>query len=240
MASQYDALTRNRRFYKSVSTGPADGGFAILLDGRTPKTPGGARLVLPNPALAALVAEEWEAQAEFILPDEMGATRLANTVIDRIGAVRDEVAQEVARFAGSDMLCYFADYPTALVEEETLRWGPVLDWARQSLGVTLRRSVGVAHREQDPAELAKVEALALELDDFGLAGLAHLTGLLSSAILALAVQKDQLTALEAFELSRLDEAFQARQWGEDEEAAARTARLRAETALIGRWFDALR
>lgn len=238
MASQYDALSRTRRFYKTAVAQPVDGGYAVQIDGRTPRTPGGNRLILPTLALAELVAGEWSAQGEFILPDAMPAPRLANTAIDRIGQVRAEVATEVARFAGSDTLCYFAEHPQGLVEEEALRWGPVLDWAAQDLGVELSRVSGVIHRPQDPGALARVKTLALELDDFGLAGLAHAAGLLGSAVLALAVLKGRLDAAEAFALSRLDEDYQARLWGEDEEAAERAKTIRAEIDLLGRWFAA--
>lgn len=240
MASQYDALSRTRRFYKVAAAVPVESGFAVQIDGRTPRTPGGARLVLPTLALAELVAGEWEAQGEFILPDAMPATRLANTAIDRIGQVREEVATEVARFAGSDTLCYFAEHPQGLVEEEARRWGPILDWAAQDLGVELTRVAGVIHRPQDPGALARVKALALEEDDFGLAGLAHAAGLLGSAILALALIKGRLEAQEAFALSRLDEDYQARLWGEDEEAAERAEAIRVETGLLGRWFAAIK
>ncbi len=239
MASQYDALSRTRRFYKAASAAPTDAGFAVQVDGRTPRTPGGGRLVLPTLALAQLVAEEWEAQGEFILPDAMPATRLANTAIDRIGQVREAVATEVARFAGSDTLCYFAEHPQGLVEEEARRWGPILDWAAQDLGVELTCISGVIHRPQDPGALARVKALALELDDFGLAALAHAAGLLGSAVLALSLHRGRLDAAEAFALSRLDEDYQARMWGEDEEAAQRAEAIRVETVVLGRWFAAI-
>jgi len=239
MASQHDALSRNRRFYKAAQAA-ADGGFAVQLDGRTPRTPGGAKLVLPTLALAELVAGEWEDQGEFILSETMGATRLANTAIDRVGGMRSETAEAFASYAGSDLLCYFAQHPAALADEEELRWGPLLDWAAQDLGVVLNRSAGIIHCAQDPAALARVKHLALEADTFALTGLAHAAGLFGSAVLALAVRQQRLSADEAFELSRLDEAFQARLWGKDEEAAARTEGLRAEAAMMGRWFAALR
>ena len=56
-----------------------------------------------------------------------------------------------------------------------------------------------------------------------MAGLAHATALFGSAVLALALHRGELDAEAAFELSRLDEAFQQARWGVDEEAAERTA-----------------
>ena len=95
------------------------------------------------------------------------------------------------------------------------------------------------HREQPPETLARVRALALGLDDFGLAGLAFGASLFGSAVLAIGLQRAWLAGDEAFERSRVDEAFQEEKWGVDEEAAERTERLRAEARMLERWFRGL-
>lgn len=239
MPSRYDTVQLMRRFYKDVSVAPADGGFAVLLDGRTPRSPAGVPLVAPTPDLAALLGEEWAAQEEHIQFAAMPATRLAFTALEKTAAARDAVAEEIARYAGSDVLCYFAEHPAELHQRQAREWGPVLDWAEQALGLRLERAAGIVHRPQPPETLARVRDLAAAGDDFSLSGLAHATALLGSAILALAVQRGRLDGEGAYELSRLDEAFQEERWGVDDEAAQRTGALRAEAALMGRWFRAL-
>ena len=230
---------RTKRFWKAVDVAERDGGWAVLLDGRAPKTPAGAPLVLPTEAAARMAADEWAAQGEHLLPATMPATRLAATAIDRIGEAREAVADEIAAFAGSDLLCYLPEHPEALAVEQAREWGPWRDWAAAECGVALEPVEGIIHRPQDPAAIARVRELALALDDFGLAGLAMATPLLGSAGLALALQRGALTGEAAFDLSRLDEAFQERQWGVDSEAAERTAARRAEAVLLERWFRAL-
>ena len=59
-------------------------------------------------------------------------------------------------------------------------------------------------------------------------------------MIAIALQRDQLDGDAAFDLARLDEAFQESQWGIDEEAAIRAAKLKAEALMLERWFAALR
>lgn len=230
---------RLKRFWAAVDVVEEKGGWAVTLDGRTPKTPAHARLVLPTGAAARLVADEWAAQGEFIDPATMPATRLASTAIDRVSRVREAVADEIAAFSGSDLLCYLAEHPTALVVEQVRDWTPWRDWAALELGVVLEPAEGICHRAQDPAAIARVRDLALRLDDFALTGLAMATPLLGSAVLALALQRGRLSGEAAFDLSRLDEAFQERQWGVDAEAAERTAARRAEAGLLERWFKAL-
>ena len=230
---------RLKRFWKTADVKQGEGGWAVLLDGRSPRTPAGAPVVLPTQAAARMVADEWAAQGEFLDPATMPAQRLAATAIDRVSQVREAVADEIAAYAGSDALCYPADAPGSLVEQQARDWTPWLDWAARDLGVPLVSSSGVIHRAQDPAAVARVRELALELDDFALTGLAALTPLLGSAVLALAVQRGALSGETAFDLSRLDEAFQEGRWGVDAENAERTASRRAEAVLIDRWFKAL-
>lgn len=229
-----------RRFWTDVTVAPhAECGWAVLLDGRTPKTPAKAPLTLPTEACARLVAEEWDAQGEVVEPASMPATRLASTAIDRVGQARDAVADEIAAYAGSDVVCYLADHPSGLVERQNREWAPWREWAERDLGVVLQPVAGIVHRPQAPEAIARVKAYALTMDDFRLTGLATAVPLLGSAVLALALERGALSGSTAFDLSRIDEAFQEEQWGVDAEAAERTSARRAEADLLERWFTAL-
>jgi chaperone required for assembly of F1-ATPase len=229
-----------RRFYKAVDTQPGEGGVAVRLDARTPRSPGGRLLVAPTQALADLLAEEWRRQGEHIRMADMPAVRLAYTALDAIPAARRETADEVAAYAASDALCYRAQHPQVLVRRQQAGWDPLLAWAETELGVALTATAGVVHQPQPAQALDRVRELAETQNDFQLAGLAFATALFGSAVLGLAVQFGRLGGDEAFDLSRLDETFQEEQWGVDAEAAQRTARLRREAEMVGAWFAALR
>ncbi len=231
---------RPKRFWTTAAAVEADGAYAIALDSRRVRTPGGQPLALPTRALAELIAGEWAAQGEHVEMAGMHATRLASTAADHGVRVRAGLVAEVARFAASDLVCYFATAPTSLVEAQTRRWGALLDWAAEELGLTFVRVHGIIHAPQPPQTLAAVEALAAALDDYALTGLAFGAALFGSAVIAIALQRDQLDGEAAFELARLDEAFQESQWGVDEEAAVRAEKLRAEALMLERWFAALR
>lgn len=239
MTGKGDGVQHPRRFYKAVTVAPADRGHAVLLDGRTPRAPGGTPLVLPTAALAALAAAEWDAQDPHVVMLSMPAVRLAWTALEKIADAREAVADEIVRYAGSDLLCYRAEGPRELVARQAAGWDPLLAWARETLDVSLVATTGVIHRDQPADSLERVRALALALDDFTLAGLAHATALLGSAVLALALQRGRLDGRQAHDLARLDEAWQERLWGVDAEAAIRTEGRLAETMLLERWFRAL-
>lgn len=235
----HEPAEKPRRFYKTVSVVAVEGGWQVMLDGRNLRTPKAALMVLPTRAVADQVAEEWDAQTDVIEMATMHATRLANTAIETIGGSREGVADQIADYAGSDLVCYFADAPTALVDLQHAGWDSILARAETDEGLQFERCVGIVHREQPAETLTKVREAALSLDDFNLAGLAFGVPLFGSAVLAIAVLRGWIDGEEAYRLSRIDEVFQEQTWGIDDEAAERTARLTVEAAMLDRWFRAL-
>ncbi len=236
----FESLTRPKRFYSGVGVAPVDDTFEIRLDGRPPRSPAGRPLAFPNPGLADLVANEWSAQAETVDLATMAATRLAHTALDGVAAARAETAAAVARAAGADAVCYFAEHPDSLARRQEAAWAPLLDWAWADLGLAFVRGRGVVHVAQPRETLARIEALAAASDDFTLAGLAFGAGLFASAIITLALWRGRIGAPEASAAAQLEETFQAEAWGADADAEQRRARLAADAIMLGAWFTALR
>lgn len=240
MSDKPSAFDRPKRFYTDVTVEPAEGGgWQILLDGRSVKTPGRALLRLPTEALAQEVAEEWAEQQTYIHLIGMHLTRLANVAIDRTPEIREEMAEEVARYCETDLLCHIAEEPFELAALEEARWRPVLDWAGEKLGVILMTTEGIIAAPQPGASLQAARDYALSLDDFRLTALVFACGVFGSAVLAMALVEGALTAESAFHLSRVDEDWQAQKWGQDEEAKAAADAKEIEADAIGRWLDGL-
>lgn len=236
----HEPVEKPRRFYKSVSIARADdGGHAVLLDGRRLRTPKSRPLALPTAALAALVAAEWDAQGETIELAGMHVTRLANTALELVPASREGMADQFVQYGGSDLICYFAEAPRELLARQEAGWGPLHERYAQEDGVALVRAAGIVHRPQPSGALDLLRAAALAQDDFRLTGLSFGAALYGSAFLSLAALRGWVSAEEAYELSRIDDAFQESKWGVDAEAAERTQRLREEARMLGRWFEAL-
>lgn len=229
-----------KRFYKEVSIAPVPGGgWQVLLDGRSVKTPGRELLRLPSATLAKALAAEWAGQGAEIDLAGMYLTRLANVAIDRTPEAREDMADELARYCETDLLCHIAEDPYELVLLEEARWSPVRDWAGEALGVHLVTTEGIIAEPQPDASLEAARQYALGLDDFRLTGLLYACHLYGSALLAMATVEGQISALAAFNLSRLDEDWQAERWGEDEEAKAATEARREEAKALGTWLDGL-
>lgn len=227
-----------KRFWKAATTAPDEGGFAVLLDGRKVKTPAKQPLILPSQALAALIAAEWDAQQGLVDPETMPATRMANSAIDKVIPQYEEVAGLIAAYGGTDHLCYRAVRPQGLIDRQIAAWNPLLDWAAKDLGAPLKTTSGVIHITQDADALQRLHQHVLDLGNFRLAALHDLVALSGSLILAFAVARGRLTPDEAWNLSRIDEAWQIEEWGEDEDAAA-IAALKRDSFLQAAQFFAL-
>lgn len=212
-----------KRFYQDVAIRQDAEGWSILLDGRVVKTPGKRQLVLPSEHLAVAVAAEWRAQATVIDPGTMHLTRIANTAIEAVPAKRDEVAADIVAFAGSDLLCYRASGPGALVARQGAMWDPILQWASAELGARFVLAEGVMPVEQPQASLDRIAEAVKDLDALQLSGLHVATTLTGSALLALAVLRGRLSPAGAWAAAHADEDYQIEQWGTDEEATARRA-----------------
>ncbi len=217
-----------RRFWDKAHIREVDGGYEVLLDERPVRTPGKQPLLLPTLALAHAIAEEWDAQGEVIDPNSMPLTRAANSAIEKVTPQFDAVAAMLAEYGATDLLCYRADGPEALVQEQAQGWDPLVDWAATDLGAPLRITHGVIPVPQPAESLSRLHEDVLALDVWGLTALHDLVTLPGSLVLGLAVIRGRLDAAKSIELSRIDEEFQARQWGRDEEAEeAAAAKLQA-------------
>ncbi|MCB1546153.1 MAG: ATPase, partial [Rhodoblastus sp.] len=113
-----------KRFYKEATVAARDDAWAVLLDGRSVRTPAGGMLALPTEAAARLVAAEWAAQGEDIDPSTMPVTRLVNSALDGVARDLRGVAADIVKYAGSDLVCYRAGEPDGLVAAQAAAWDP--------------------------------------------------------------------------------------------------------------------
>jgi chaperone required for assembly of F1-ATPase len=231
-----------KRFYTSVTVtaaghGQGDAGFCVLLDDNHAHTPKRRELLLPTLALANAVAAEWDAQRPHVDPSAMPLTRLVNTAIDGVQQRAADVRADIVKYADSDLLCYRAEAPEALVALQAAAWDPILAWAHTSLGMRLALSRGVIPVRQSRETLDAAASAVARLDAFRLAALHVMVTLTGSAVLGLAVLHGHLAAEAAWAAAHVDEDWQIAQWGEDAEAGERRQRrwadMRAAADVLG-------
>jgi chaperone required for assembly of F1-ATPase len=213
---------QRKRFYKQADLAETADGFAIQLDGKQVRTPSGRPLVAPTRDIADGIAAEWNAQVENIDPMTMPLTRFANTVGEAVVDRVDAVAEDVAKYLGSDLLFYRAGHPEGLVAREAALWDPVLFWAAETLGAHFILAEGIVHVRQPDSAIAAARA-ALPADPWSIAALHVVTTLTGSALLALALKQGVLDADQVWAAAHVDEDWNGEKWGVDAEVAARRA-----------------
>ena len=227
-ARRHVRITLRKRFYQTVSVGSGEGGtHTIALDGKPVRTPARNWLAAPSAALAEAIAAEWGAQADAIDPAAMPFTRIANTIIDAVAIAREEVAAEVRKYLGSDLLCYRAERPDALIARQSAHWDPILAWARDALGAHFVVTTGITHVAQPPEAIAAA-ARAIPQDPWKLGAVSVVTTLSGSALLALALAAGATTREAAWAAAHVDEDWNAEFWGHDELALKRRVYREAE------------
>ncbi|MEM1237243.1 MAG: ATP12 family protein [Pseudomonadota bacterium] len=213
---------KSKRFWKAARAEEVEGGFTVTLDGRMVKTPGKSTLVVPNLKMAEVIAAEWDAQEEQIDPTTMPATRAANSAIEKINPQRAAVIDALAEYGATDLICYRAEKPAALVEAQNAAWDPLVAWAKDEFGAELTLTAGVMFIAQNADALAALRAPLEEATDFELAGLHDLIMLSGSLVIGLKARAEADVS-ELWRASRVDETYQAEEWGFDEEAVEAAA-----------------
>lgn len=228
-----------KRFWSDAATVAVDDGYAIELDGRRLKTPARVDLVVSNEMLADAIAQEWHDCAETVDPRAMPLTGLANAAIDRVTTDRDRFAADLAAYGESDLTCYRADGPDALVAQQAQHWDALLGWARRRYDVDFATCTGIMHVAQPEATVKRLAHEVAALDAFRLAGLSPLVTIGGSLIAALAVLERAVTPEAAWEAVSLDDRWQIEQWGADDEAVKSLDNRRRDFLAAARFLDLL-
>jgi chaperone required for assembly of F1-ATPase len=211
-----------KRFYREVTIADSGAGLALFLDDKPALTPSKVALVFPHPDLAQQAGEEWARQGEEIVPLTMPLTRLAHTAIDGVAQRMTEIRANCLAYAASDLILYRAGEPQGLVWEQEESWDPILEHADAVWGARFIRVQGVTFRQQSEKSLARIAARIETFDTpFLLAALSLMTTLTGSVLIALSHADRFLSHEAAWQAAHIDELWQERLWGLDEEAATR-------------------
>ncbi len=228
-----------KRFWKTAEVEVLDGGFTVRLDGRPVRTPLKTQITMPTRALAQGVAQEWQAQGDVIDPLSMPLMRAVNATLDKVVPQQAEVAQNLGDYGGSDLLCYRAAGPESLVARQAAAWDPMLNWADERFGARLIVTQGVIPVDQPANATEALRAHVAALTPWELTALSEFVTLTGSLILGLAAMDGQAPD-DLWPRSRVDEDWQAEQWGADEEEATRIALKRAAFLQAGEYLGLLR
>lgn len=212
------SFLKKKRFWTDVVVVGSTGGFVIHLDGRVVKTPEKHDLNVPTRAAAELIAIEWAAVDDALDPSKMPATQWANVAIDRVGEKHADVVDMLAAYGGTDLLCYRATHPDALIAKQAAVWDGPLAWAKATFDAPLAVTQGVIPVDQPNQSVENLRAEVAKMEPFSLSAFHDLVHISGSLVLSLAVFHGEMTAETAWEAAQVDEIWQIELWGEDEDA----------------------
>jgi len=225
-----------KKAFKLATCRSLSKGFALLLDGKTARTPMGRSFVMCSAALGEAVALEWQAQSGTVRKDTMPLTQIACIAIDLAGEQRKEIVADLLAYAETDLVCYRAGDVPALASLQEDMLDPILAWAEERFGIELKVTNGVMPVSQPVANRARLKDAMGKYDPWKLAALAASVKLLGSLVLALALIEGRIDADAAFELSHLEEVHETDKWGIEEEKEKRLHRIREEIASAGKFL----
>ncbi|MCE2565842.1 ATP12 family chaperone protein [Komagataeibacter sp. FNDCF1] len=233
---------RRKRFWAQARVAPvADGGFAVELDGRGIRLPGGAALVVQSGALARAIAGEWAAaggeKGGHFTPDDLPMTRITGTMIERVAP--DPAAQVTAllQYVDGELLCYRADHPAMLCARQHEQWDPQLAWLRARHGIDMAVTTGIMPLVQAAGVHAAWRTIVQAQDNATLAALGVMVPAMKSIVLGLAVVTGALSCAGAAEIATVDERTQMEIWGRDARQVAALEALAAEVADAARFLQ---
>jgi chaperone required for assembly of F1-ATPase len=229
-----------RRFYQAATAAAVEVGYAVLLDDKPVRTPAKQALAVPTAALAEAIAAEWRGQGDTIDLNALPLTRIASTAIDLVAPRHGAIVDAIAKYAGTDLVCYRSEHPPALAERQREGWQPLIDWLALRYDAPLAVTTGILPIDQPAASLQALHAELAAQSAMTLAALHLLTAACGSLVVALALAEGRLDADSAFATAQLDETFESEQWGEDAEQTQRRAALRQDIAVAARFLALMR
>ena len=211
--------------------------FYILLDNKKLKTPLKNELILSNHLMAKEVLKEWDQSSDIINADDLVFYGLLSTAIDRVHEEKNSYINDIINFIDTDLICYRADSPIDLVSSQNKHWDPIILLIEKYIDTNLTVFKGVMPSQQNLKVHHEIKKLVDELSDIQISVLHRITNLIGSVFLSLCILKKDLTKKQAYEFAFLDELWQAKNWGYEEEASIKRNKIRIELNRLIHFID---
>lgn len=133
---------------------------------------------------------------------------------------RAEIIDRLVNFALNDVLLFWSS-DKEVKKEQQEKWLPILRWVDETLNARFKQTTSLEHEKSDKKAINELKKYLDGLSDKELTSFYIAALNMRSVLLAVALIKGHINATEAFELSELEELYQARKWGSEPVAEAR-------------------
>ncbi|MGZ9097592.1 MAG: ATP12 family chaperone protein [Micavibrio sp.] len=203
-----------KRFYTLVTTRKDGNGYLILLDGKPIKTPDGRLVSVPTETLAGHVVQEWARQSEVIDSETMPLTQILVTAQGRGEKDRPDIEKTILGYLDTDLLCYRAELPAALVARQSASWDPWLKWFEAQSGVTLLTTPGLSALVQPKAAHDYTTRVVKAADQWHFTVIQMVTAVTGSIVLGMAFAAGAATPDNVFQAAQVEELYRSELYNE--------------------------
>ena len=155
---------------------------------------------------------------------------LISTAIDKVKDDRVSYIENILGFVNTDLICYRADSPNELVELQDQY--KIKVYVKKYIDAELETFIGVMPSKQSLEIFLKLKVLINSFSGIQISALYRMTNLTGSIFISLCILKGDVLKNKAFELSFLDELWQAKNWGIEEESSDKREKIARELNRI--------
>ena len=197
-------------------------------------------LIFSNYKIAKETALEWDVDEKVINTDNMIFYGLMSTFIDKVSDDRVSYIDNILGFVNTDLICYRADSPIQLVELQNISWNPIILCIKKYIDLELKIFIGVMPSNQSLEIFIRLKVLINNFSDIEISALYRMTNLTGSIFISLCILKGDILKNKVFELSFLDELWQAENWGIEEESSDKRKKIAQELDRIIYFVELIR
>lgn len=230
-----------RKFWKMVKVKKkSSNSYEILLDENVLKTPMKKKLTIQNSKIAEEIYKEWNQDKNILDTDAMIFYGIISTSIDKISNNRILYINEILNFIDTDLICYRAEEPNDLVQWQSKNWDPILLKVEKYINNKIDVFKGIMPLKQNKGIKFKITKFLTKFSDLEIIALHKITNITGSIFLSLCILNNDIIKEKVFELSHLDELWQAENWGYEEEASKNREKIKIQLNRTMYFLDCLR
>jgi ATP synthase F1 complex assembly factor 2 len=210
-------MKRVKKFYDAVDVRrSSEGLFELFLDGKTVRTPLGAKLQLGSEPIASALATEWQLQTDFVVPNAMPMNTIVMTNMDIDSKMnRREKIDQINRFFQTDTIRFpDIDDKSKLSINQKEKWNNIFNLL-ESRGVKITQSTSLfGLPETTDDEILNIHKKIVDnYDSLKLTMLETGAKYLKSGCLSIGLIEGFITPQEAYEAAYVEELTQRAEWG---------------------------
>ncbi len=212
------------------------GYFHIMVNNKNVKTPLDNLVTLPSLKVAKRVLKNIKCSGKKNIVSDL---KISFTAIDKVSVSRDEFISNMTKSLQTDVLIFFAEHQKDLFRRQKKLWMPLLEWFNKEFGFKLSYSKDFNINFLSDSKIQKVINILKTYNVYELAALYSLINITNSFIVSFALFEDKITYRRAFNVSFLEELYQASIWGKDDEAFTRLNSIKLDIKCVKDYFDSI-